>query len=957
MKGLASFIILVLSVQLATAQSISGRITDATTGEGLPGSAVVLLDQSNGTITDDDGRFELSVKSFPVTVTVSHVGYIDKEVTWQTAGSKTISISEDAEALKEVVVKQIRVTEKRKESALTVESMGPREIEEALTPTFYESLGNLKGVDLITASLGFRVVNTRGFNSTSPVRSLQLIDGVDNQSPGLNFSLGNFLGASDLDVRQVDIIAGASSSFYGPNAFNGVILMETKDPFKDQGFTAQGKFGERNLGELSFRFADVIKNKKGEEKFAYKINVFGLRANDWEATNYSPTSNSNQDENNPGRYDAINVYGDEVTSANNNFDNGPGKYSSPGLGEYYRSGYRENELTNYRTENFKLNTAVHYKTGKEAQLIYAFNVGGGNTVYQGDNRYALRDIRFWQNRLEWRKDDKFFIRAYMTKEDAGNSYDLVSTAIALNDSAYSNSQWNSNYSGLWDLLYKSTIENWEGFPRYDFSIPVDQWAAQFYDPFISQQVWQDSLTVIHQQLLAIVDESAGGGKAARFVPGTQRFDSMVSVITAQKFNQGGTRFFDRSALYHAHAEYIFDEGFLKKNHMRIVTGANIRQYRPDSDGTIFRDTGDVRITNREFGFYGGVEKKAFGERLKLNLTTRVDKNQNFDYLFSPALSAVFKYDQKNIFRLSFSSAIRNPTLSDQYLYYNVGRALLIGNLDGYDSLVTLESFSDYRNTPSLPRDTLDYFSLSPIQPEQVKTIEVGYKGFLMDNSMFVDVNYYYSLYTNFIGYVIGLDINFEGASKYPSTLQALRLASNAESQVTTQGFSAAISYYHKKFAYTGNYSWNRLNKKGADDPIIPAFNTPEHKFNLGINGRELKFPGTKEEKFGFGINYKWIEGFLFEGSPQFTGFVSSYDMVDMQMNYKLDKWNSVIKLGVSNLFGIYPLFNSEVASEDKLDRMWNNNNYQVYGGPSIGRLAYISWTYDIDKIGKNQSSN
>ena len=104
--------------------------------------------------------------------------------------------------LTRAVVKASRVTEKQKEAPLTVESIGIKAIKDAPAASFYESLGNLKGVDVTDASLGFRVVNTRGFNSTSPVRSLQLIDGVDNQSPGLNFSLGNFLGASDIGGKQ-----------------------------------------------------------------------------------------------------------------------------------------------------------------------------------------------------------------------------------------------------------------------------------------------------------------------------------------------------------------------------------------------------------------------------------------------------------------------------------------------------------------------------------------------------------------------------------------------------------------------------------------------------------------------------------------------------------------------------------------------------------------------------------
>ena len=154
--------------------------------------------------------------------------------------------------------------------------------------SFYEGLGTLKGVDLTTASLGFTIVNTRGFNSTSPVRSLQLIDGVDNQSPGLNFSLGNFLGCSELDVLKVDLIAGASTAYFGPNAFNGVISMNTRSPFIKPGLEVSIKAGERNLLETSIRWSQVFKNKNGDEKLGYKLNIFNLRADDWVAENLPP---------------------------------------------------------------------------------------------------------------------------------------------------------------------------------------------------------------------------------------------------------------------------------------------------------------------------------------------------------------------------------------------------------------------------------------------------------------------------------------------------------------------------------------------------------------------------------------------------------------------------------------------------------------------------------------------
>ena len=107
-------------------------------------------------------------------------------------------------------------------------------------------------------------------------------------------------------------------------------------------------------------------------------------------------------------------------------------------------------------------------------------------------------------------------------------------------------------------------------------------------------------------------------------------------------------------------------------------------------------------------------------------------------------------------RLSFSSALRNPTLADQYLFLDVGPATLVGNLNGAQDLVTVSSFIDYRNSSSgsnigFNLDTLVYFDIAPLQPEQVRTVEAGYRTTLGEK-LYLDANYYFSWYTNFIGY-------------------------------------------------------------------------------------------------------------------------------------------------------------------------------------------------------------
>jgi len=305
---------------------------------------------------------------------------------------------------------------------------------------------------------------------------------------------------------------------------------------------------------------------------------------------------------------------------------------------------------------------------------------------------------------------------------------------------------------------------------------------------------------------------------------------------------------------------------------------------------------------------------------------RMDKNQNFDYLFSPAASLVYQPDKINYVRLSLNSAIRNPTLNDQYLNLNVGPAILKGNINGTDSLITAGSFVSFLNGGRFT-DLLRYFKLNPIKPEKVKSIEVGYRTTLFGNT-FIDMSYYYSYYTDFIGYRVGVKADiFASNFNLPRNIQVYRFASNAENSVTTQGYSVGINHYFAKYyQVAGNYSWNVLNTARTDS-IIPAFNTPQNKFNLSVSARDL--PINSSTSFGFNMTYKWIQGFNYEGSPQFTGFVPTYDLVDAQVSLGIQKINSTLKLGASNLF--------------------DNQQFQVYGGPRIGRMAYVSILYEFNK--------
>ncbi|MDA9199366.1 TonB-dependent receptor [Schleiferiaceae bacterium] len=908
---------------------LSGTVVDPR-GEPVIGASVVLLNQSTptniGTVTDFDGNWSINIygkNAENAVVRIQSMGFQALDYKTAKPSGNRITLEPDQNVLKEVSVVQQRLSAQQEKSALTVESMDALAIKESPSVSFYDHLGTLKGVDLTSASIGFKIINTRGFNSTSPVRSLQLIDGVDNQSPGLNFSLGNFLGAPDLDIVTVDVIAGASTAFYGPSAFNGVISMQTKDPFQFTGLSASLKAGERNLTEFSMRWAAKV-----NEKFAYKINVFALKADDWEANNMDPTDISRDDATNPGGYDAVNRYGDEDW-----WDDGGDTKTFPGLGRFYRPGIEEKHLVDYNTENIKLTTALHYKIKEDLTAIYAINFGSGTTVYQGDNRYSLKDILFLQNRVELQKKDKWFWRAYSTHEDAGNSYDAYFTALRMQDSVVSNQSYNLYYTGLWNIFNKPQVRAMPGAPAN--SLPMSQYQSIMdsligSNPDFFNQLHEDnrrnvSIATASDALGAVTIEELESF-ANQLTPGTSEFNNLKNHITSTLFTEGGSRFYDKSALYHTQGErtFTYDNGAVFR------VGGNFRLYTPKSAGTIFSDTAGTVITNREAGLYGGWEQSFMDERLKLSATGRVDKNQNFRALVSPAVSSVYKATENQTFRLSFSSAIRNPTLADQYLNYNVGRAVLLGNLDGFDSLVTIDNIADYLGKPANERLSHDfgYFNVDAIRPEKVKTAEAGYRA-TIGSRVFVDANYYYSLYDDFIGYIIGAEIE-EGTTAIDrlKSLQVYRVAANATEQVTTQGFSIGMNTFVGNYqTLTGNYSWNKLTS-AVSDPIVPAFNTPEHKFNLGWNIRNYPWNQDVSKLIGAGVNYKWVQGFVFEGSPQFTGSIPSYGLCDAQVSLTRIKDNSnkkrtiTYKIGASNVL--------------------NNKVYQVFGGPLVGRLAYLS---------------
>jgi hypothetical protein len=446
----------------------------------------------------------------------------------------------------------------------------------------------MKGVDINQNSLTFRSVNTRGFATVSNTRFMQLVDGMDNSAPALNFPLGNLLGMVETDVLNVELVPGTSSALYGANAFNGIMFMTSKSPFEEQGIsfsykdglTSQEAAGDNKFYDVNIRMAHVF-----SEKFAAKATLSYLDGTEWYATDYRNSVNGGMtsgDRNSDRNYDGVNVYGDEVSA------------NIKGVGETLeslgilptgasallpseaisRTGYDEKDLMSYEAKSMKFGASLNYRPlgDDRLEVIWNSKFGTGNTVYQGQNRYNIKNFTLAQHRLEFRGKN-FFVRGYMTAEDAGDSYDTRFAAININRAWKSDAAWFQEYAGA----YLGALAPL-GVPAMD-----------------------------HAAARAFADRD-------RFVPGSSAFEAAKEIITNDPNLLTGSKFQDQTKLYHGDANYNFRDVV---DFAEIQVGASLRQYSLNSSGTIFTDY-DGAINYNELGVYVQASKKVVRRSFESN---------------------------------------------------------------------------------------------------------------------------------------------------------------------------------------------------------------------------------------------------------------------------------------------------------------------------------------------------
>lgn len=892
--------------------TVTGTVKDASTGDPLPGANIKISRKAVGTNTDFDGKFTLRVTDNPpFTLEISSIGYKTEKIEITKKNQVVdVDLKENATSLDEVVISASRTPERIMESPVTVERLDIRAIKNTSSPSFYDGLENLKGVDVNANSLTFKSVNTRGFATFSNERFMQLVDGMDNSSPALNFALGNLLGMSELDVKTVELLPGASSALYGANAFNGIMFMTSKNPFDDQGIstsfktglTVQDAAGDNQFYDLGIRMAYAF-----SDKFAAKATLSYLEGTEWFATDYRNTAGVGEGYI-PGtretdiNYNGMNVYGDEVTTNIRAASGGLGIIPNVNVS---RTGYRDVDLMTNEAKSVKFGGSLHYRPlgNDRVEIIWNSKLGTGNTIYQGLNRYNIQNFFMEQHKLEV-KGKNFFVRGYMTSEDAGDSYDTRFAAINVN------------------RLWKSDT----------------QWFGEYINTFAGATLSGATEAQAHAAARAQAE-------SGRLVPGTAAFKAALDKVTSDPNLATGAKFRDNTKLYHSDANLNLRDYI---DWAEVQVGGSFRRYSLNSGGTIFTDANGP-INYNEYGAYTQLQKKMMDDRLKMTASIRYDKAQNFDGNVSPRISFAYAAgeDRNQNFRASFQTGFRNPTTQDQYIGLNSGAIILIGtaeeNLDRYvstpfnlaaggtatlsgrrafENSYTESSFRQFAasgNPADLVKSNVDL-----VKPEKVSAFEVGYRGVV--DRFTVDFSAYYNNYEDFIASenVIAPLTGTVGAASGVAALaagdwRAVAFDSNSSADVSSYGIGIGVNTkIFENYNLGFNYTWSKFDFDQASDPDFEAgFNTPEHKFKLQFGNANVM------KNFGFNVNLRWQDEYLWESSFA-DATIEARTLIDAQINYRIPKWKSVFKLGGANLLG--------------------KEYFSAPGVGAIGSQYFVSWT-------------
>ncbi len=816
--------------------------------------------------------------------------------------------------LSEITVSASRIKESLLRSPVSIQKAGAAYFKASPAPSFYDALENIQGVQLITPSLGFKVLNARGFANTTNVRFAQLVDGMDVQSPHIGGPIANALGPSDLDVDNVEILPGVAAALYGMNTINGLANISTKDPFTSAGLSLQQKTALTHLGddnsaaklfsETSARWAQVI-----SRRLAFKVNATFTKGYDWIADDHTElNANANASTgltgaDNPAR-DPVNGYGNESSN----------RRTLSLQGKNYvvaRTGYDEKDVVDYDLQQIKTDAGIYYRSASGATVSYLFHIAVLDNVYQRANRFRLQRYLVQQHGLQY-LSNTLQLRVYLNNENTGDSYNLRSMAENIDRAYKPDNAWYTDYTSAFNTAYQSG-------------------AGQ---------------AMAHQLARTAADQG-------RYLPGTPAFDKVLRELQQVNNWDAGAALKVKASFIHAEGQFNLTEQWpiLKQQAgLEVLAGADHRTYIIVPDGNYFINPEKGReYTNIHYGKTGGfisITKSLFKERLKGGVIVRADKNDYFRLNWSPRFTAVYSPLTTQHLRISYQRGYRYPSIFEAYSNVNSGGVKRVGGLPAmsngiFENAWLQSSITAFQsavltdiNTNGLSQQEaigqnkglLKKNPYTYLRPEQVQSIEGGYKGVFINGRLFVDADLYFNNYHSFIAQANMNVPKTQSPDSIPFALynksqqDPYRMWTNSQTRVYNYGASLGLTYSAKGYRLNANSTFAKLRKSSNEDGLEDGFNTPQWTVNLSLSKEEvLKHTGA-------GISWKWQDAYYWQ-SFLVNGNVPAYSSLDAQVSYTIPQLRSRIRLGATNLLNKY--------------------YYSFLGGPAVGGMYYITVQYGL----------
>ncbi len=828
-------------------------------------------------------------------------------VSWESPGQPKMDTLRTLQ-LKDVVVSASRLEEDIARSPVSIEKLNVEGIRQSPGPSFFDAIENIRGVQMITPSMGFKVINTRGFANATNVRFSQLVDGMDNQAPHIGAPIANSFGPNDLDIGKVEIIPGVASALYGMNTINGLANFTTQNPFTHTGFSFQQKIGvnrinsgegARPFSETSFRFAEKINSR-----LAFKINGTLQGGTDWVAndqTDISPNANATTGllgNDNPA-LDPVNSYGNES----------PNRRTLSLAGKNYivaRTGYYERDVVDYSMRNLKGDASMHYMLRPTVRIAYVYRFANLDNVYQRANRFQLDNYQLQQHGVSL-ESNSLQVKAYLTLENTGDSYNARSMAENIDRSYKSDNNWFNDYSGSFNSVLAGGA----------------------------------SVAEAHHAARSVADNG-------RPQPGSSTFNQLIGQLRNINNWDYGAALRVQSRMLHAEGQLNLTEKLLQpfyhRTRISLLAGFDHRSYLIIPDGNYFinpEEPGENLLYQRT-GAFIQASRNLLGNKLKVGAALRVDRNDYFEAKWNPRITFVYSPARTHNLRMSFQNGYRFPSLFEAFSNVNSGGVKRVGGLpvmsngifenaylrssiDVFQAAITYDvnklgmtkNNAIFKEQGLLVKNDYTY-----IQPERIQSLEFGYRSMWLDDRLQFDIDFYFNRYSQFIAQVemnVPKTTNPDSIAFYladKSKQDRYRMWTNSKTVVYNYGSSMNMKYLlPRNFEFTGNVTFAKLQRKSSNDGLEDGFNTPEWMTNASF-GKEKIY-----RSLGFQATYRWQSNYYWQ-SFLVSGNVPAYQTIDAQISVQ---WNKIrFKVGGTNILNQY---------------------YRSFlGGPSIGGFYYTSLT-------------